>query len=565
MRGGIRRQLNNDRVGIITILDRIWLSQYPADMAKEIDADAYDSVLALFERSIRKFAARPAFTQADTTLSYEDVDRISRYIAAYLQQLASIGKGDCVAVMLPNILQFPVSIFGIMRTGARITNVNPLYTESELAHQLSDAQAKAIIVFENCLPQLEKAIHQTAVKRVICTRFDDLLSDHCENKASVRTNLTDMVEFTAVLEQGKSLTLNPVNLHSDDIALLQYTGGTTGHSKGAVLTHRNLIANILQTSESTGPELKDGEEIVITVLPLYHIFALTINCLFFMYKGGQNILITDPRNIEGLVAEFAKWRVSAMTGVNTLFNHLVNSPAFCKLEFPALKFVMGGGAAIQAAIAARWKEVTGTLILQGYGLSETSPLVTVMPYNITEFASSIGIPVPSTDISLRDDADQEVAIGEAGELCVKGPQVTQGYWRQDDANQAAFTKDGFFRTGDIAVVDEKGYFCIVDRKKDLIIVSGFNVYPNEIEEVVSHHDGVLECACIGIDDAKTGEAVMLFVVAKPGVDLDIEVIRDFCRQRLTAYKTPKKIVVIDALPKSAVGKILRRELRKDHG
>ncbi len=538
-------------------MEKIWYSQYPADVPKTIEPNVYRSVVALFEQSVLKFGARPAFTNSGKTLTFSELDELSSDFAAYLQQSLSIKNHDCVAIMLPNLLQLPIALFGAMRTGARITNVNPLYTPTELEHQLNDAGVKTIVVHCNSMPVLSKILHKTSIETVIIVRSDDLTaSDKISSDANDET-----VEFRSALASGKKLEFHPVEVNNEDILFLQYTGGTTGVSKGATLTHRNLIANILQFSAVLGPRLDEGQEVILTALPLYHIFALSVNCLAFLHLGGHNILITDPRNLPALVTEFDQWNFSVMLGVNTLFNRLLNSPDFRALDFSALKICIGGGAAIQRSVADSWFKTTHCYILEGYGLSETSPLLTLNPCNLTEFSGTIGLPVPSTEISLRDEHGHAVAVGESGELCAKGPQVMRGYWGQKAATQEAMTADGFFKTGDIATMDEKGFFRIVDRKKDMILVSGFNVFPNEVEEVVAECDSVLESACIGIPDEQSGEAVKVFVTTKPGMQLSAEELQRHCKQRLTAYKVPKYVEFLDELPKSTVGKILRRKLR----
>lgn len=541
-------------------MEKIWCRQYPAGVPAAIEPNIYRSVVALFEQSVLRFGPRPAFTNLDKTLTFSILDALSRDFAAYLQQSLSINNQDCVAIMLPNLLQLPIALFGAMRTGARITNVNPFYTPTELEHQLNDAGAKTIVVNFDSMSVLSKILHKTLIETVIVVHPDDLTPSG-KTSSGAKQHPQETVEFKAALASGRKLELHPVEIDNEDILFLQYTGGTTGISKGATLTHRNLIANILQFSAVLGPKIEQGQEVILAPLPLYHIFALSLNALAFLYLGGHSILITDPRNLPALVSEFDQWNFSVMLGVNTLFNRLLNSPNFRALDFSALKICIGGGAAIQRSVADRWFETTHCHILEGYGLSETSPLLTLNPYNLTEFSGTIGLPVPSTEISLRDEQGNAVAVGESGELCVKGPQIMRGYWGQKAATQEAMTADGFFKTGDIATMDEKGYFRIVDRKKDMILVSGFNVFPNEVEEVVSQCASVLENACIGVPDEQSGEAVKIFVATKPGIQLSAEELKTHCKQRLTAYKVPKYIEFIDELPKSTIGKILRRKLR----
>ncbi|MGH8580241.1 MAG: AMP-binding protein [Gammaproteobacteria bacterium] len=536
-------------------MEKIWLKHYPADVPHEIDPDDHASVAALFERSVRNFGRRPALSNGDTTLCFSELDVLARDFGAYLQRARGIKKQDCLAIMLPNLAQFPIALLGALRIGARVTNINPLYTQDELEHQLNDAGAKAIVIHGDSLPGLQQIRHHTPIETVIVARSGDLLSARAGEPGE---GMGD--QFAAALAIGKQLDLDRVPIDGKDIAFLQYTGGTTGISKGATLTHRNLIANVLQFSSALGPMIEEGKEIVVTALPLYHIFALTINCLAFLYLGAQNVLITDPRDMSAFVRELRKWRFSVITGVNTLFNRLLNAEGFSDLDFSALKFAIGGGAAIQHAVADKWFDLTGCPLLQGYGLSETSPLLTVNPYDTKVFNGSIGLPVPSTEIVLRDEEGHEVPVGSCGELCAKGPQVMQAYWGQEEATRDVMTLDGFLKTGDVARMDEKGYFYLVDRKKDLILVSGFNVYPNEVEAVVAQCDGVMESACVGVPDEQSGEAVKVFIVAKPGAQLSAEGVRGYCRERLTAYKVPKYVDFLDSLPKSTVGKILRREL-----
>ncbi len=545
-------------------MQKIWLRQYPAGTPDEISPDVYPSLIALFEESVARFGVLPAFTQGKTTLSYSDLDRLSRNFAAFMQKKGNIKARDCVAIMLPNCLYIPLALFGALRAGARITNVNPLYTSGELRQQLSDAKAKAIIIDADSLPALLPILPDTEIRIVVTA---------CSGDAAVASVLATSpvadskqpVDFDTALALGGDLELEPAATAGKDIAFLQYTGGTTGVSKGAALTHRNLIANIIQFSAMMGPKISAGREIVVTALPLHHIFALTINCLTFFCHGGRNVFIRDPRNLAGLIAGLGQWPFSVFTGVNTLFNNLLNHTEFNKLDFSELKICIGGGAAVQESVGRRWHEVTGCRLLQGYGLSETSPLLTITPGDSDTFSGSIGVPVPSTEISIRDETGGEVPVGKVGELCARGPQVMQGYWRNNSASRNAMTHDGYFKTGDIARMDENGCFYIVDRKKDMILVSGFNVFPNEIEEVLSRHEGIFECACIGVTDKHSGEAVKLFVVAKAGVQVTCADIRDYCRQRLAAYKIPRHVEFVDELPKTAVGKILRRELRKRAG
>ncbi|MGH8612862.1 MAG: AMP-binding protein [Gammaproteobacteria bacterium] len=537
-------------------MEKIWLKHYPAGVPHEIDPDAHASVVALFEQSVRNFGARPAFSNGDTTLCFSELDVLARDFGAYLQKARDIKKQDCIAIMLPNLVQFPIAVLGALRSGARVTNINPLSTQDELEHQLNDAGARAIVIHGDSLPRLRQIRHHTPVETVIIARSRDLPA---ARERAHGEGIED--QFAAALASGKQLELEQVQIDGEDIAFLQYTGGTTGISKGVTLTHRNLIANILQFSSALGPIIEKGKEIVVTALPLYHIFALTINCLAFLYLGAKNVLITDPRDVSSFVRDLRKWRFSVITGVNTLFNRLLNAEGFGDLDFSALKIAIGGGAAIQHAVADKWFALTGCPLLQGYGLSETSSLLTINPYDTKTFSGSIGLPVPSTEIVLRDEEGHEVPLGSCGELCAKGPQVMQAYWGREEATREVMTLDGFLKTGDVAWMDEKGYFYLVDRKKDLILVSGFNVYPNEVEAVLGLCEGVLESACVGVPDEQSGEAVKVFIVAKTGAQLSTEEVRGHCRERLTAYKVPKYVEFLESLPKSTVGKILRRELR----
>ena len=537
-----------------------WIKLYEPGVPHEIDADAYPSAWALSQEAIAKYGDAPAFCNFGANLSFNDIDRLSEDLAAYLQGELGLKKGDRVAIMTPNIMAFPVTMFANMRAGLVQVNVNPLYTPRELLHQLNDADTDTIVIFSGSTPVLAEIIGESKIKNIIVANLGD-----CGNGAlpspPVDPRLSGVVTLSDALTIGETLDFSPVDITGGDLLYLQYTGGTTGLSKGAALTHRNLVANILQFTIPLGVRIHEREEVVITALPLYHIFALTVNCLCFFTKGGRNVLITNPRDMPGFVKELANWKFSVITGVNTLFNGLLHTPGFAELDFSSLRLVGGGGTAIQEAISNKWREVTGLHITEGYGLSETSPVVTFNQAGQDEFTATIGIPLPSTDVSLRGENGTEVAAGEAGELCVKGPQVMQGYWRKPIDTEAVTTADGYFCTGDIAILTEEGRFKIIDRKKDMILVSGFNVYPNEVEAVVANMDGVLEAACIGVPDEHTDEAVRLFVVKMPGREVTAEDVIAFCRENLAAYKVPRQINFIDELPKSPVGKILRRELR----
>jgi long-chain acyl-CoA synthetase len=540
--------------------EKPWAKHYEPGVPHQIDADAHASVWAMSAAAIAKYRDAPAFSNFGADLSFNDIDRLSRNLAAYLQTELGLKKGDRVAIMSPNIMAFPVTLFANMRAGLVQVNVNPLYTPRELQHQLNDADTDTIIIFSGSTPVLAEIIGETKVKNVIVADLGD-----CGNGAlpspPADERLSGVVKFADALAAGENLDFAPVDISGDDLLFLQYTGGTTGLSKGAVLTHRNLVANIIQITAFLGERVREGEEVVITAIPLYHIFALMVNCLTYFTKGGRCVLITNPRDMPGFVKELSNAKFSVITGVNTLFNGLLHTPGFAELDFSALNLAAGGGTAIQEAISNKWREVTGHHITEGYGLSETSPVVSFNVAGRDEFTATIGVPMPSTDVSLRDDDGNEVAPGEPGELCVKGPQVMTGYWRREEETAAVTTADGYFRTGDVAILTEEGRFKIVDRKKDMILVSGFNVYPNEIEGVVANMDGVLEAACVGVPDAQTDEAVKLFVVKTPDGQVGTDEVIAFCRENLTAYKVPKQIAFIDELPKSPVGKILRRELR----
>ena len=550
--------------------ERVWLAEYMPGVPADIDAAGFQSLAEVVEQSCDRFRERPAFVNMDVELSFDDLDRLSQDFASYLQNVAGLHKGDRVAVMMPNLLQYPVAVYGILRAGLVVVNVNPLYTPRELEHQLSDSGARAIVIVENFCTTLQQIIDHTPIELVITTQIGDLapfpkslLTNFVVKRVKKMVpawSLPGSVPFRTALARGKGQPYHRVPLTSEDVAFLQYTGGTTGVSKGATLTHGNMVSNLTQLHAWTGPLLDDGDNTIITALPLYHIFALTVNCLLFTRIGGRNVLVTNPRDMPALVADVARYKPTAMSGVNTLFNGLLNTPGFDEIDFSALKFTMGGGTAVQQSVATRWLERTGKPLSEGYGLTEASPVVSFSPLDKLDWNGTIGVPLPSTFVDLRDEDGQPVAPGQPGELCVKGPQVMRGYWEKPDENRKVFTADGYLRTGDVATMDDKGYLRIVDRKKDMILVSGFNVYPNEIENVVAMHSGVLECACIGVPDDKSGEAVKVFVVRKDAA-LSAEALREHCKQNLTGYKVPKLFEFRDTLPKSNVGKILRKELR----
>ena len=536
-----------------------WFDQYDPWVLQEIDADQYGNIVDMLMEAGERFSDKVAFSNFGATKTYGEVMSLSRDFAAYLQNELGVAKGDRVALMAPNMMVFPIAMLGILRAGGVQVNVNPMYTARELEHQLNDADVETIVAFSGATATLAEVVGNSGIRNVIVAGLDDLLDIGLPSPPA-DAGLKDPIAFIDAMSAGSEMELSDVEINGDDLIYLQYTGGTTGLSKGAMLTHRNLVANVLQFESFAGDYIKPGEDVVVTAIPMYHIFALMVNTLSYFKFGGTNVLLTDPRDMPAFVAEWSKWKVSVFTGVNTLFNGLLHTPGFADLDFSTLGFSMGGGAPVQKAVSDKWKEVTGRHIKEGYGLSETSPVLTVNPFGMSDFKSSIGVPVPSTDILLRDDAGDEVAQGERGELCAKGPQVMKGYWRREDATAEAMTDDGYFCTGDIAVMDETGFFRIVDRKKDMILVSGFNVFPNEIEAEVAALEGVLECACIGVPDEKSGEAVKVFIV-KSDDSLTVEAVREHCREYLTGYKVPRHIVFIDELPKSTVGKILRRELR----
>lgn len=551
-------------------MEKIWLKEYPKSVPAEIDVNQYASVKQIIEEACRQYADRPAFSNFGTTLNYADVERLSRGFGAWLQRRAGLQKGERVALMMPNLLQYPVTLFGALRAGLTVVNVNPLYTARELDHQLRDSGARAIVIVENFAHTLQAVLANTQVKTVITTEIGDLLSwpkrpllnfmaKHVKKKVPP-WNLPGSLPLRRVLAEGAGLDLAEVPLGHDDIAFLQYTGGTTGVAKGAMLTHGNMVANVLQASAWLSAHLQAGQEVIITALPLYHIFSLTANCLVFMKIGGHNVLITDPRDMRGFVRTLSRCRFTAITGVNTLFNALLHTPGFDKLDFSALKIALGGGMAVQRAVAERWKRVTGTPLIEAYGLTETSPAACINPLDIKDYNGSIGLPIPSTELSIRDDAGRELKVGEVGELCFRGPQVMRGYWNRPEETAKVLSPDGWLRTGDMGRIDARGYVYLVDRKKDMILVSGFNVYPNEVEDVVMMHPGVREVAAVGVPDEHSGEAVKVFVVKKDPA-LTAEELIAHCHKYLTGYKVPKHVEFREELPKSNVGKILRRELR----
>lgn len=552
-------------------MEKIWLKHYPAGVPDTIDPDHYASLLDILEESIEKYGEKTAFVNMDCEMSFAELGEKAKQFAAYLQSIG-LKKGDAVAIMMPNLLQYPVALFGVLAAGMTVVNVNPLYTPRELKHQLNDSQAKALVILENFANTYEKIAKDVQLEKVITTQIGDLLPAPKRwlvnfvvkyvKRMVPSHSINRRVDFNVALNKGKQKAYQRPSLTGDDIAFLQYTGGTTGVAKGAMLSHRNMVANLEQVSSVITPIMSDGEEIIITALPLYHIFALTANCLTFIKHGGRNILITNPRDMPGFVKELGKVKFSMISGVNTLFNGLLNTKGFKDLDFSNLKVALGGGMAVQKSVAEHWERVTKSRLLEGYGLTECAPVVTVNPYDIEHYTGSIGLPVPSTDVKICDpETGEEVAIGEAGELYVKGPQVMVGYLNRPDAT-AESIKDGWFATGDMATCDERGYFKIVDRKKDMILVSGFNVYPNEIEDVLADHPKVLEVAAVGVPHESSGEVVKVFIVRKDKSLTEREII-DFSRENLTGYKVPKLVEFRDELPKSNVGKILRKELRDE--
>lgn len=554
-------------------MEKPWLSRYPTDVPEFINPDQYLSLVEMFEQSVHKYADQPAFMNMGSVMTFRKLEERSRAFAAYLQNELKLKKGDRVALMMPNLLQYPVALFGVLRAGLIAVNVNPLYTPRELEHQLNDADAKAIVIVSNFANTLEQIVENTSVKHVVLTSLGQMLPrakgtlvDFVVKyvKGMVpKYDLPGAISMRKALHKGRRLQYVKPFMSGDDIAFLQYTGGTTGVAKGAILTHRNMIANVLQAKGAYGPVLAEGRELVVTALPLYHVFALTVNCLLFVEMGGRNLLITNPRDIPGFVKELQKYPFTAITGVNTLFNALVNNEDFHELDFKNLKLSVGGGMAVQRAVADQWKKVTGIHLLEGYGLTECAPLVTGNPYDLSDYSGAIGLPVPSTEVRIVDDEGKVLAYDQVGELQVRGPQVMQGYWQRPEATKEVIDADGWLSTGDIVKFDEQGMVYIVDRKKDMILVSGFNVYPNEIEDVVALHGKVLEVAAIGQPHDVSGEMVKIYVV-KRDPSLTKDEIITHCRKHLTGYKVPKLIEFREDLPKSNVGKILRRVLREEN-
>ncbi len=547
-----------------------WLSEYPKGVSETINPDEYTSLRDIIDESVSNYAELPAYTNMGVTLRFEQIDEYSQQMAIYFQQTLGLKKGDRLAIMMPNLLQYPIVLFGAIRAGLVIVNVNPLYTARELHHQLNDSGATAIVILENFAHVLAEVIEQSPIRHVTITRIGDMLGGikgtlinaviKYIKKMVPKYQLPGAHSWKQALQSGSKGQLSSVKIEAEDLAFLQYTGGTTGVSKGAMLTHRNMIANLLQAKEWVNFEI--GKEAIITALPLYHIFSLTANCLMFLKIGGCNILITNPKDIPAFVKTLKTHKFTFITGVNTLFNALLNHPEIDQVDFSHLKISLGGGMAVQASVAKRWKQQTGNVLLEAYGLTETSPAVCVNPIDLKEYNGAIGLPLPSTEVAILDENGAALAPMEEGELCVKGPQVMRGYWQKDTETKAIFTKDGWLRTGDMAQIDEKGFVRIVGRQKDMILVSGFNVYPNEIEDVVMKMPGILEVAAIGIPDDHSGERIKLFVVKKEE-SITKKAIIDYCKEHLTQYKLPKDVEFCDSLPKTNVGKVLHRALREE--
>ncbi|WEM43149.1 long-chain-fatty-acid--CoA ligase FadD [Photobacterium sp. DA100] len=553
-------------------MDKVWLNRYPEDVPAEINPDQYPSLVEMFEQSVQKYADQTAFINMGQVMTFRKLEERSRAFAAYLQNELKLQKGDRVAVMMPNLLQYPIALFGILRAGCVVVNVNPLYTPRELEHQLNDSGAKAIVIVSNFAHTLESIVKNTSVQHVVLTSLGDQLSRpkgtlvnfvvKYIKKMVPKYHLPHATSMRMALRKGRRMQYVKPFMSGDDTAFLQYTGGTTGVAKGAILSHRNMLANVMQAKGAYGPVLTEGRELIVTALPLYHVFALTVNCLLFIEMGGRNLLITNPRDIPTFVKELQRYPFTAITGVNTLFNALVNNEDFHEIDFSELRLSVGGGMAVQRAVADKWKQITGNYLLEGYGLTECSPLVAAYPYDLTDYNGSIGLPVPSTDVRIVDDEGVVLANDQTGELQVRGPQVMQGYWQRPEASKEVLTEDGWLSTGDIVRFDDEGFLHIVDRKKDMILVSGFNVYPNEIEDVVALNSKVLEVAAIGEPHEVSGEVVKVCVV-KRDASLTREELLEHCREHLTGYKVPKIVEFRDELPKTNVGKILRRALREE--
>ncbi len=554
------------------MIENFWKDKYPVGVAAEINPDQYPNIQTVLKQSCERFANKLAFSNMGTSLTYGEMYALSGAFAAYLQQNTDLQPGDRIAVQLPNVLQYPVVVFGAIRAGLVVVNTNPLYTAREMEHQFNDSGAKALICLANMAHLAEAVLPKTGVKHVIVTEVGDMLPPlkrllvnsvvKYVKKMVPAYNLPHSVKLNDALAKGRGQAVKEASPQSSDIAVLQYTGGTTGVAKGAMLTHRNLIANMLQVKQLMGANLNEGCEIVISPLPLYHIYAFTFHCMAMMLLGGHNVLVTNPRDLPTMVKDLSKFKFTGFVGLNTLFVALCHNEGFRRLDFSALKLTVSGGMALQQATAERWKEVTGCAVCEGFGMTETSPVATVNPFNAIQLGT-IGIPVPSTLCKIIDDDGKELEIGAVGELCVKGPQVMKGYWQRQDATDEILDSDGWLKTGDIGLIQEDGYLRIVDRKKDMILVSGFNVYPNELEDVLATLPGVMQCAAIGVPDEKSGEAIKIFVVVKPGASVTKEQVMEHMRANVTGYKVPKAVEFRDVLPTTNVGKILRRELRDE--
>ena len=552
--------------------EKPWLQSYPEGVPEYADIDAYNSVVELFDESVEQFRDNTAFISMGKSITFGELDEYSRAFAAWIQASGKFKKGDRIALMMPNTLQYPIAVFGLLRAGMTAVNTNPLYTRRELQHQLEDSDAKGIVIVENFANTLERALKHVSPEVIITTRVGDMLGFPKSlivnsvvkyvKKMVPAFNLPGSISFTQVLKEGADLPFEKPSLGHDDLAFLQYTGGTTGVAKGAMLSHGNMVANMQQAYQWLGPaKVEEGNELIITALPLYHIFALTANCLVYTKLGAANVLILNPRDLPTFVKELSKHKFTAITGVNTLFNALLNTDGFDQLDFSHLKITLGGGMAVQESVAQEWKDVTSCPLIEAYGLTETSPAACMNPITATDYNGAIGLPIPSTEACVKDENGNQLPVGERGELCIRGPQVMKGYWKREDATAEIIDEDQWLHTGDVAVMDENGYFKIVDRLKDMILVSGFNVYPNEIENVLVSHPEILEVGAIGIPDSHSGEIVKVFIVPKSKT-LTEEDVKQFCKENFTGYKRPKVITFVDDLPKSNVGKILRRELRE---
>ena len=550
--------------------DKVWFDHYPEGVPKTIDTSQYSSLVDIIEESFDKNRNQDAYSNMGVTMTYAELDQYSAWFASYLQNTLHLKAGSRVAIMMPNVLQYPIALYGILRAGMVAVNGNPLYTARELKHQLNDSGAEAMIILANFANVLEEVIDDTPIRRVIETEIGDMFPWPKRSIVNFmvkyvkrmvpKYDLPNSDSFQNVMAKGKMQAHTRAELTLDDIALLQYTGGTTGVSKGAVLTHGNMVSNVIQAEHWFKPLLKSSNEAIITALPLYHIFSLTANCLLFTKLGGLSILITNPRDMKGFVETLKSTRFTCITGVNTLFNALANTPGIEDVDWSQVRMSFAGGMAAQEAVAKKWQELTGTVLIEGYGLTETSPAAIVNPMDATEFSGTIGVPISSTDVAIRDNNNNDVPFGESGEVCIKGPQVMRGYWQRPDETAEVIDENGYFKTGDIGVMDERGFVKLVDRKKDMILVSGFNVFPNELEEVIAHHPGILEVAAIGVPDVHSGEVVKIFVVPKDE-SLTEQDVMDYCRENLTGYKRPKHIEFMAELPKTNVGKVLRKELR----